>query len=97
MYHTKYKQTVKVFAAPVGLAQARPNYKTQKVQVALLPVVLDCLKHKERERPSYHELCGCISTLKASSPYTKQSQAKKKTEVNKPTERGGTTITVGLH
>jgi len=38
MYHTKYKQTVKVFTAPVGLAQARPNYKTQKGQVALLPL-----------------------------------------------------------
>jgi len=36
----------------------------------LLPVTLDCLKDKDRERPSCHEICGCISTLKASPMYT---------------------------
>ena len=36
----------------------------------LLPVALDCLKDTERERPSCHELCGRMSTLKASSMYT---------------------------
>jgi len=41
---------------------------------SLLPVALDCLKDKERERPSCHELCGCISTLKASPMYTESLQ-----------------------
>ena len=36
----------------------------------LLPVALECLKDKERERPSCHELCGRVSTLKASPMYT---------------------------
>ena len=35
----------------------------------LLPVALDCLKDRDRERPSCHELCGRISTLKASPKY----------------------------
>ena len=44
----------------------------------LLTVALDCLKDKDRERPSCHEICGCISALKASPMYTEsveQSQA----------------------
>ena len=36
----------------------------------LLPVALDCLKDRDRERPSCHELCGHMSTLKASPRYT---------------------------
>jgi len=40
----------------------------------LLPVALDCLKDRDRERPSCHELCGWMSTLKASSKYTKSVQ-----------------------
>ena len=40
----------------------------------LLPVALDCLKDNDRERPSCHELCGCISTLKASPLYTESQQ-----------------------
>ena len=36
----------------------------------LLPVALDCLKDTERERASCHELCGHMSTLKASPKYT---------------------------
>ena len=40
----------------------------------LLPVVLDCLKNKDRERPSCHELCGRMSTLKSSPKYTESVQ-----------------------
>ena len=40
----------------------------------LLPVALDCLKDNDRERPSCHELCGRISTLKASPMYTESLQ-----------------------
>ena len=36
----------------------------------LLPVALNCLKDRDRERPSCHELCGRMSTLKASPRYT---------------------------
>ena len=40
----------------------------------LLPVALDCLKNRDRERPSCHELCGRMSTLKASPKYTESVQ-----------------------
>ena len=40
----------------------------------LLPVALNCLKDRERERPSCHELCGHMSTLKASPKYTESVQ-----------------------
>ena len=40
----------------------------------LLPVALDCLKDSDRERPSCHELCGHMSTLKASPKYTASVQ-----------------------
>ena len=40
----------------------------------LLPIALDCLKDRDRERPSCHELCGCMSTLKASPKYTESVQ-----------------------
>ena len=40
----------------------------------LLPVALGCLKDKDRERPSCHDLCGRISTLKASPIYTESLQ-----------------------
>jgi len=40
----------------------------------LLPVALDCLKNRDRERPSCHELCGHMSTLKASPKYIKSVQ-----------------------
>ena len=40
----------------------------------LLPVALNCLKDRDRERPSCHELCGCMSTLKASPKYTESVQ-----------------------
>ena len=40
----------------------------------LLLVALDCLNDRERERPSCHELCGRMSTLKASPNYTESVQ-----------------------
>ena len=40
----------------------------------LLPVALDCLKDNDTERPSCHELCGRLSTLKASPMYTESVQ-----------------------
>ena len=49
----------------------------------LLPVALDCLKDRDRERPSCHELCGHMSTLKSSPKYTESVQ---QSQVNtKPT------------
>ena len=50
----------------------------------LLPVALDCLKNRDRERPSCHELCGRMSTLKASPNYTKSVQQSQVT--TKPTQ-----------
>ena len=51
---------------------------------SLLPVALDCLKDRDRERPSCHELCGHMSTLKASPKYTESVQ---QSQVNtKPTQ-----------
>ena len=50
----------------------------------LLPIALDCLKDRDRERPSCHELCSRISTLKASPKYTESVQ---QSQVNtKPTQ-----------
>ena len=50
----------------------------------LLPVALNCLKDRDRKRPSCHELCGCMSTLKASPKYTESVQ---QSQVNtKPTQ-----------
>ena len=40
----------------------------------VLSVALDCLKDRDRERPSCHELCGRISTLKAVPKYTESLQ-----------------------
>ena len=36
----------------------------------LLPVALDCLKNRERERPSAQELCGRIAALKVEPQYS---------------------------
>ena len=36
---------------------------------ALLPIAMDCFKHKERERPSSEELCQRLAGLKDSSHY----------------------------
>ena len=50
----------------------------------LLPVALNCLKDSDRERPSCHELCGCMPTLKTSPKYTESVQ---QSQVNtKPTQ-----------
>ena len=50
----------------------------------LLPVALNCLKDRDRERPSCHELCGHMSILKASPKYTESVQ---QSQVNtKPTQ-----------
>ena len=52
----------------------------------LLPVALNCLKDRDRERPSCHELCGLMSTLKASPKYVESVQ---QSQVNtKPTQSG---------
>ena len=40
----------------------------------LLPVALDCLRDEDGARPSCHELCGRISTLKAFPGYTESVQ-----------------------
>ena len=40
----------------------------------LLPVALKCLKDSDRERPSCHEFCGHMSTLKASPKYIESVQ-----------------------
>ena len=51
----------------------------------LLPFALDCLKDRDTERPSCHELCGHMSTLKASPKYTESVQ---QSQVNtKPTQQ----------
>ena len=50
----------------------------------LLQVALNCLKDRDRERPSCHEVCGRMSTLKASPKYTESVQ---QSQVNtKPTQ-----------
>ena len=50
----------------------------------LLPVALNCLKDRDRERLSCHELCGRMFTLKASPKYTESVQ---QSQVNtKPTQ-----------
>ena len=54
----------------------------------LLPVALNCLKDRDRERPSCHELCGHMSTLKAFPKYTESVQ---QSQVNtKPTQSANT-------
>ena len=54
----------------------------------LLTVALDCLKDRDRERPSCHELCGHMSTLKASPKYSESVQ---QSQVNtKPTQSANT-------
>ena len=53
----------------------------------LLPVALDCLKDKDRERPSCHELCDHVSTLKTSPKYSESVQ---QSQVNAPCVKEGT-------
>ena len=51
----------------------------------ILPIALNCLKDKDRDRPSCHELCGHISTLKASSKYA--DSVRQSPVCAKPTEK----------
>ena len=51
----------------------------------ILPLTLNCLQDKDRERPSCHELCGHISTLKGSSKYA--DSVRQSPVCTKPTER----------
>ena len=68
--------------APSGRAQAEvPETQRRESHIdlidpahPLLPVALNCLKDRDRERPSCHELCGHMSTLKASPTYTESVQ-----------------------
>ena len=62
---------------PSGRVQVEvPEIKRRQSQIDLIDpthplrsVVLDYLKDRDRERPSCHELCGHMSTLKASPKY----------------------------
>ena len=78
--------------APSGRVQVEvPEIKRRQSHIdlidpahPLLPIALDCLKDRDRERPSCHELCGHMSTLKASPKYTESVQ---QSQVNtKPTQ-----------
>ena len=40
----------------------------------LLPVALDCLKNRERERPSAQDLCCHIAALKVEPQYSQSVQ-----------------------
>ena len=51
----------------------------------MLPLALNCLQDKDRDRPSSHELCGHISALKASSKYA--DSVRQSPVCTKPTER----------
>ena len=54
----------------------------------LLPIALNCLKDRDRERPSCHELCGRMSTLKASPKYTESvQQSQVNTKLTQSTNR----------
>ena len=53
---------------PVLEADRRKNHIDQiEPTHALLPILMDCLKYQERERPSSEELCQRLSGLKVSS------------------------------
>ena len=58
-----------------------PEIEHQKSHISLvdpahplLAVALECLKDRDRKRPSCHKLCGCMFTLKASPKYTESVQ-----------------------
>ena len=67
---------------PTGTIEVRvPEIKRRQSHIdlidpahPLLPVALDCLKDRDRERPSCHELCAHMSTKKASPKYTESVQ-----------------------
>ena len=53
----------------------------------LLPVALNCLKDRDRERPSCREICGHISTLKSSPKYLESVQSHVNTKQTQTTMR----------
>ena len=53
----------------------------------LLPVALDCLKNRSRERPSCHELCGYMLPLKVSPKYNDSMQGSQVNTVPRPSNR----------
>ena len=67
---------------PLGIVQVNvPEIERRRSHIdlvdpahPLLLVALDCLKDRDRERPSCHELCGSMFTLKASPKYTESVQ-----------------------
>ena len=78
--------------APSGRVQVEiPEIERRKSHIdlidpahPLLPLALDCLKDRDRERPSCHKLCDHMSTLKTSAKYTESVQ---QSQVNtKPTQ-----------
>ena len=81
--------------APSGTVQVEvPEYERRQSHIdlidpahPLLPVALDCLKSRDRERPSCHELCGRMSTLKASPKYTESVQQSQLNSQNADRER----------
>ena len=56
------------------IERRQPHISLINLHHPLLPVALDCLNNNDRERPSCHELCGRVSTLKASPVYTESLQ-----------------------
>ena len=67
---------------PLGTVQVNvPEVKRRQSHIdliypahLLLPIALNSLKDRDRERPSCHELCGHMSALKASPKYTESVQ-----------------------
>ena len=47
---------------------------------ALLPIALDCLKDRDVERPSAHQLCERIGALKESPQYTESKRSSSASE-----------------
>ena len=78
---------------PSGLAKV-PEIERRRSHIdlinpahPLLPVALNCLKDRDRERPSCHEICGRISTLKSSSKYLESVQSCVNTKQTQTTRR----------
>ena len=66
------------------IERRRPHIDLIDQAHPLLSVALDCLKDRDQERPSCHELCSYMSTLKA---YPKYAESVQQSQVNaKPTK-----------
>jgi hypothetical protein len=50
------------------ISQVDPNH-------SLLPIALDCLKDKDSERPSAHQLCERVADLKGMPEYRDSARA----------------------